>query len=156
MPLEPGPTFYILTLAGSSFAQIPPAHVSLPNGAILTMQRVPFRATGHRMSYSLAKDVVAIDGRRVVGTDGELPRYELASASLMLRGVRYRLPVQGMYNPWFDDGPSPRLFRLVRQPHGYLLWAMFSDGAGSYTSKWCIQGKSAKRILLSTDERYCF
>lgn len=139
----------------ASQAQATLGIVELPYGATLVMRRVLFRDTGQRLVCSSTSGLT-IGGQLAYGTDGEQPRYKLASASLRLHGIRYQLPVSQMYNPWLGSEPMPRLFRLTKQLDGYQLWAMFSDGASGYTAKWSVAGKKAKRVLLSNDEDYSF
>lgn len=146
-------------------AQSARATVKLPYGAVLCLRQARFQASRHKLGYyqpagqNKTRTLKTIDGQGFFGTDGGVPRSQLVSASLLLGGVYYQLPVGCMYSPWpYGYEPDARFFRLqrMRQPPGYLLWAEFSDGAGSYAAKWLISGSKARRILLSNSEEYFF
>jgi hypothetical protein len=108
--------------------------VKIGEHATIVLERVPFSAVGNVLKFDKDKSLHTINGRPAFGTDGELPRYTLAKAILLLNGRSYQLKVSGMYNPWVGDGtayyPRKEAFRLVKAGGVYKLKGMFSDGAG--------------------------
>ncbi|MDO7887162.1 hypothetical protein [Hymenobacter cheonanensis] len=134
--------------------------------AILVLERVPFSAVGKSLKYYPSKEtnerrsVASINGKPFFGSDGEVPRYTLAKAVLLLNGRPYKLRVDRMYNPWFGnsdkDYPNKREFRLLKKGSKYKLRGMFSDGAGGYVAEWQFTGKSFVRTVLTNDETFFF
>jgi len=154
--------YLFLLLLTNWSVQAQTKQVRLAFGSVLTLERAPFRVTGNVLKYDVPKhanefkSLISINGKPVMGTDGEIPKYVLAKATLLLNGHRYNLPVADMYNPWFGAGaaygPNPELFRLLKVGPAYKLQALFSDGAGSYGAEWRLANNTAKRTLLTKDE----
>jgi len=140
------------------------ASIQIAPNALLTLERVRFSAAGKKLRFQEQKAadtspiVADIDGKIVFGTDGELPRFQLAKATLLFNGRQYRLLTDQMYNPWFGTGaaayPNKRFFKFRRDKGGYILRAMFSDGAGGYVAEWRVIATSATRTILSNDEEF--
>ena len=136
--------------------------IKLGKNAVLILERAPFNAAGKKLEFYGAKQpngsksLTAIDGKTVFGVDGELPKYVLQKAVLVLNGRQHNLLVSNMYNPWFGqglmDGPSKVFFKLLVAGKHYKLQGLFSDGAGSYAAEWAILGNTTKRIMLTADE----
>ena len=154
-------------LLGAPQSQAQKISIKLAPAAVLLLERKPFTAAGKAFKYynskehrNLSRPLVASNGSPFFGTDGEMPRYVLAGAVLLINNQRYRLPVDGMYNPWFGEGagsyPTKESFRLAKTKAGYRLRGMFSDGAGGYEAEWQLSGRAARRVVLTTDDAYFF
>lgn len=143
--------FVTLTLQ----AQVSKASLRLTPHAVLTLEKRPFKAASHTIKYA-QKTPVSINDRPIFGTDGELPKFVLTKATLVLNGTAIALPTAGMYEPWSGTEATgqlnPDFFHLVKDGPAYKLQAVFSDGAGSYVAEWRIAGQSATRTVLSADE----
>ncbi|WP_201978540.1 hypothetical protein [Hymenobacter rubidus] len=150
--------FLLALPALSSQAQTQRTSVAIDKKDRLTFERVPFSATGKTFKYVAnkqpngTKTLIAINGKPVFGTDGELPKYTLNKASVLFKRHSYLLPVSGMYNPWFGQKLDKQFVQLKKAGDTLTIQAVFSDGAGSYLAEWKIDGDSAKRTLLTADD----
>lgn len=140
--------------------------VRFNKNATLVLERVPFSAVGKSFKYYRGEgsnayhSLALINGKSFFGTDGEIPRYTLAKALLLLNGHHYKLRVDRMYNPWFGNDtsyqPYKDSFRLLKTEGGYRVRGMFSDGAGGYVAEWRITSQSSVRTILTNDEDFFF
>lgn len=146
----------LLFSAHSLRAQLTKATVRLSHEATLALIRAPFNATEKKLAYTDEKRLYAINDRVLFGTDGELPKYVLQSATLTLKQQVYHLEVANMYNPWLAGAPDSALCKITRQSdRQYRLQMLLSDGAGSYYAEWRIVGEASIRTALSNDEDIC-
>ena len=154
----------LLLMLVSFASQAKRADIKLGADATLILERVPFKTVGKTLEFynskqpNASKSLVSIGGEPVLGTDGELPKYVLRKAVLLLNGRRYNLQVSNMYNPWFGEGlkygPSQKSARLLKKKSTYQVQAIFSDGAGSYRAEWVIANKISRRTKLSADDQF--
>lgn len=86
----------------------------------------------------------------------ELPIYQLDSLIFSNANVHVRLEVSSMYNPTFSGTIDKRHFEIINYMDENVLSGWFSDGAGTYCSRWVIRNGKQIRTLLSTDEEECF
>lgn len=141
-----------------SQAQTQRTSIAIDKKDRLTFERAPFSKTGKTFRYLARKQpnepktLVAINGKPVFGTDGEMPKYTLTKASVLFKGRSYQLPVSDMYNPWFGQKMDKEFVHLKVVSYTLAIQAVFSDGAGSYLAEWKIEGDSAKRTLLTADD----
>lgn len=138
-------------------AQPTTARIRLPENARLTLVRTAFDSTVRGIQYQTTESgeryPYAVDGHRIFGTDGDVPRSRLAKATLSVGGRQYALPVTGMYNPWYGETPNRELIWFWRERTGrYRLRMLLSDGAGTYAAEWLLNGSAVTRTVLSADE----
>ncbi len=148
--------FTLLCLYG--FSQNVTSTIELGKGITLTGVVEPFNITKHKYDTCLAdgsKGICLIDGAVWFGKDFglELPRNQLIKLTLKVKGKEIPLNVSGMYNPRYTGYLNEEYFKLVESVGGWILYGMFSDGAGTYTAHWrIIKGKSVRQVI-SSDER---
>jgi hypothetical protein len=150
-----------LVLASLSL-QAQQVRITLGGDATLILERSPFKVAGKVLKFygskqpNISKSLVSINGKPIFGTDGELPKFTLKQAVLVLHGHRYNLRTDGMYNPWFGlgstYGPDHRFFKGQMMRTSYRVQALFSDGAGTYAAEWLVTGKTVRRTRLTADE----
>jgi hypothetical protein len=112
------------------------------------LKRTKFDPRVHKIS-KVGNDVIMIDGIHVMGTDGEMPRYVLAAATVFNDGEWIRLDVTGCFNPWFNAAP---LVRCQRDGSIVRVYALLSDGAGAYAVVWQVRAGQSSREVFSNDE----
>lgn len=125
--------------------------VTAKSGSVQTyavLKRTKFDPKVHKTSKA-RDNVMMIDGIHVMGTDGEMPRYVLAAATVFNDGKRIRLDVSGCFNPWFKAAP---LLRCERDGSIVRVYALLSDGAGAYAVVWQVRGVKSFREVFSNDE----
>ena len=125
--------------------------VNINDSAYVVMEKIDFDTTKKKIEY-FENFPVAINGRPIFGTDGDLPKFTLINATLTIGENEYDLQVDDMYNPWFGNGLNDTLFKIKTEGNRYRLMGIFSDGAGSYEAEWLIIGKSSIRTILTNDE----
>jgi hypothetical protein len=130
--------------------------LKLNSGLTLHLEREPFNLRMHavkRCKVLGRSEVCLIDGRPVIGTDGDMPASKLSRAYVEVGGKTVALDVDCMYNPWFGDNPPPaQMFTTKKAEAGFFVKGSFSDGAGSYVAQWLVVGDSSVRTVLSSDE----
>jgi hypothetical protein len=136
------------------FGQSITSSVRLPGGAELRSVIAAFKKDAHRVDTCQRSYICKIDGREWYGLDRglDLPKNELVSLKLKVKGRFVNLPVAGMFNPNYSGRLSAKQFSLKSDRGAYMLYGYFSDGAGSYTAHWRVKGNRAERIVISTDE----
>ncbi len=85
--------------------------------------------------------VTAIDGRREwLGTDGEIPRVEIASMVVSFRGKKIVVP-RKLYSDCFDPGLLRNNFVAKLNDAGDTLFVFMagSEGAGGYQVMWVLR-----------------
>jgi hypothetical protein len=117
----------------------------------LELRASRFDASEHKITKNNSGLVRLIDGRQVFGTDGGLPHTQLDSAVLIIEGVKVPLDVGQMYDPWLA-APSHQSFTLTQYEDGWILTGLFSDGAGTYLTRWRILSGTSLRQVISDDE----
>ena len=110
-----------------------------------------FDPSQHKVTTTNSGAVRLIDGKQFFGTDGSLPRTQLDSATHIVEGTKMPLDVGQMYDPWFAV-PAPESFSVTRYEGGWVLTALFSDGAGTYLARWRILNGTSLREVISDDE----
>ena len=150
--------FLLILPALNTQAQVQRVTFQLNRTASITFEQAPFKAVGKTFKYNesrelnVSKSLTTINGKPVFGTDGEMPRYILAKATLLLNGHSYHLQTDGMYNPWATAKMKREFIRLTQAGGSYKIQAVFSDGAGSYLAEWQVRNKVAKRTFLTADD----
>jgi hypothetical protein len=143
--------FFLLCCSRQLSAQVDKVVVKLADNATLVFERASFDSTGKKIERRDDK-IIAIDGRPVLGTDGELPRYILKKATLITPGNKYDLQVDNMYNPWFGETPDEKLIKTVKSLNDLKLRCVFSEDAAAYAVEWWMVGQSSIRTVLTKDK----
>ena len=96
-----------------------------------------------RNQISLAKGVsilTRVDGRKPLGTDGTIPRVEIASMTFSFNGRKVIVPptlYADCYNPHFQKDTF--VAKLSDNGDSLLLFMAGSDAAGSYQIMWILR-----------------
>ena len=136
---------------GKIMGQTYQVKVNINDSTYIILEKIDFDTTEKKIEY-FENFLVAINGRPIFGTDGDLPKFTLIKATLTIGKNEYDLQVDDMYNPWFGNGINDRLFKIKKEGNRYQLTGIFSDGAGSYGAEWLIVGKLSIRTILTNDE----
>lgn len=133
--------------------------IDLGNGIALTGKVIPFDSTKHTISRCKKfnwnyEPVCLIDGKPYFGHDlgPELPRMELTSLRVTIRGKPVTLDISGMFNPSWNVELRPDQFKARTAEGGHQVVGLFSDGAGTYVAVWKIIAGGSIRSVLSNDE----
>jgi hypothetical protein len=125
--------------------------------ATLIVKTKPFSRSTHRITFASpeylkkhdiqitplreVRIVSAIDGRQEwLGTDGEIPRVEIASMVVSFRGKRMAVP-QELYSDCFEPSFLKNNFIAKLNDVGDTLFVFMagSDGAGGYQVMWVLR-----------------
>ena len=94
-----------------------------------------------------------IDGRRAWGTDEKLPREEIKSFTIRLKGKLYRVP-KALWSDCFNLGTDIGRFKVTESKDHSIIFIRKNagDSAGSYVVEWKISFKNMKfsRKIKST------
>ena len=142
-------TFFIFSI---SFGQNDKIRINLNKTSILELEREKFDPKNHTIELYDGKFVTAIDNIILFGSDGDMPKYKLKKATLIIENRKYNLQIDNMYNPWFGDSTNEKLFKIIKDGTQYILHGMFADGAGTYAAEWLIEEKASIRTILTKDE----
>lgn len=138
-----------------SNAVVNEAHIKLEKSITLYLKKVTFEKNKHKITYcQLSKDWLAvclIDGKPVIGTDWEIPKSQLAKATVNINGKTVELDVSCMFDPWSIQADSA-YFWITKVEGGYIVHGGFSDGAGAYEAEWLVIKNSSVRIKLLKSE----
>lgn len=143
----------VALIAPRLFGQIDQATINLNDSIRLVIDRSIFDTTGKHIEYYDSKWAYAIDGSPFFGSDGEIPKYQLQKAILIIGQTNYDLQIDHMYEPWFGNKPDEKYFKIRVDGTEIRLRGIFSDAAGTYGAEWLIIGKSSVRTILTRDDR---
>lgn len=131
--------------------------INLTKNVFLNWKIKDFNKTEHEIEYCEsidAKYICKIDDKDYFGSDFriDLPKNELESLSISIDNKSTELDASQIYNPNYSGELNNDQFKLVKKKDYYILYAYFSDGAGTYTTNWKIKNGKAQRGKLSSDE----
>jgi len=132
--------------------------INLGGGITLTSSIEKFDPSKHIFDTCGAKmqqpSICLIDGKIWFGTDEgmELPVTQLKRLTFTVNGSAIALDITGMYNPSGGNTLKKDHFKVKKEGSGYMVYGMFSDGAGSYTAQWKIVKNRSIRLKISNDE----
>jgi hypothetical protein len=114
--------------------------VVLSNDSVtIILEHQLFNAASHKLKFNKEKFLETIDGIRVWGRDGDLPRWEYKSIRIKLRGKEILVPYEGLQNLY-----EPNLMNTIAHydsdSRTLYIESMNSDGAGGYAVMWKITG----------------
>lgn len=101
-----------------------------------------------------ARYICKIDDKDYYGSDFRMdfPKNELEKLSIYINNKSIKLDVSQIYNPNHTGELIEDQFKLEKHKEFYILYAYFSDGAGTYTTNWKIKDFKSERSKLSSDE----
>ena len=113
-----------------------------------------------RNEISLAKGVswiTKVDGMKPLGTDGSMPRVEIASMTVSFGGTKITIPAKlyaDCFNPNFQKDTSA--VRLTDAGDSLLVFMAGSDAAGSYQIMWIFRkdGRHSRFVNNCSDCDY--
>lgn len=82
----------------------------------------------------------------------DFPKNELEKLSIYINNKSIKLDVSQIYNPNHTGELIEDQFKLEKHKEFYILYAYFSDGAGTYTTNWKIKDYKSERSKLSSNE----
>ena len=102
-----------------------------------------------------ARYICKIDDKDYFGSDFRMdyPKNELEELSIFINNKLIKLEASQIYNPNYSGELSKDQFKLEKHDDFYVLYAYFSDGAGTYTTNWKITAFNSKRSAFSNDEK---
>ena len=136
------------------------AWLELDSAVLIQGEVIDFDSTKH--TYRICDSehgrswICMIDEQAWFGSDQgmALPRNELRSLVALVHGESVALEVSGMFNPNWNNELRRAQFKVDRDGNVYMIYAFFSDGAGTYTAHWRVSEGAAERVVLSNDERH--
>lgn len=148
----------VLTISIQLYGQEKSGRTKLSNHISLSWTIEKFDKSKHTYDYcenSGSKYLCKIDGKKWFGSDWgmEFPKNELTKLSLELNGDKIKLNTSQMFNPNYSGSLNEGQFKLIKTGNSYMLYAFFSDGAGTYTVYWKINDKKSVRVKISNDEK---
>ncbi len=144
--------FSVLASCLATYAQENSCEITISDSVFLIIERAEFNAKNHKISFDQNKNPYAIDGKPIFGTDLELPKYFLKSASLQIVSKAIDLEVDNMYNPWYGKCLSKKSVEFNSYGYEMRLSLLLSDGAGTYLAEWLIIEESSSRTILTKDD----
>jgi hypothetical protein len=149
---------FILSISIYFYGQENSGKIKLSNHISVSWTIKKFDKSKHNYDYcenSGSKYLCKIDGKKWYGSDCgmELPKNELTKLTLEINGDKIELNTNQMFNPNYSGTLNESQFKLKKTGNTYMLYAFFSDGAGTYTAYWKINNKKSVRIKISNDEK---
>lgn len=149
--------FLVLFVKFNAHAQPSTSFVHLSKGVVVVGVIEKFNPSKHRIDTCRQGNlqyICRINGKPFYGMDQGMahPVSKLVKLTLQLHGKNIPLEITGFYNPVSGTRLYEKQFRWKKLRDGYMLYAFFSDGAGTYTAHWKITGNRSKLLVLSTDD----
>jgi hypothetical protein len=147
-------TFIISNIFGQNNGSI-----ELDQKAFLNWEIQNFIKENHTYKFCLQnklKYLCKIDNQEWYGSDRgiEFPKNELTKLEVIINNNVIKLETSKMFNPSFSGELFETQFKLKKKKDYYILFAYFSDGAGTYSAHWKIINGKSERIVLSNEEEY--
>lgn len=133
--------------------------IKIDDNSFIYWEIEQFDTSKHTFEYCLEGDLkylCKIDKQDWFGSDRGLdfPKNELKKLEISISQTRIPLETSQMFNPNFSGALFESQFELKRFKDHYILFAFFSDGAGSYSAHWKIENGKSERIVLSIEEEF--
>lgn len=105
-----------------------------------------FDTTDRIIDKDDGKWVVAIDGRPVWGTDGDLPKTQVNNIEILIEGEKIII-----HKAFFSDiSECDNSFNVYKNGDTFLVHQWNSDGAGAYEIVWVFSKNGLKQRLVGT------
>ena len=123
-------------------------HLTLHNDSVtVELRMAPFQAKQHVLEKDKRGWIQKIDGKRPVGTDGEMPDQKLISLHMIIRGNLVDIPAAAWNDVYEPDPETCHVFFDTRTGFIYVN-ILGSDGAGAYEIFWIFKnGRYVKRYV---------
>lgn len=108
-----------------------------------------YNATGTKSTINYSSSTYRIDGKKIYGRDGGLPKNELKELSVIWNGKRVAVPLDSVSNCYEIHPKSMEVYCTPRFLYVYLSG---SDGAGSYSVKFIFNQKKYLTRIISRNE----
>ena len=124
-------------------------HLTLRNDSMtFEIVAAPFLPKQHKIGKDKSGFVLKIDGRKPVGTDGNIPRVALVSLTITVNGRPLEIPPTA-WNDLYEPGlETCNAYFDLTSGYMYLYMPSCSDGAGFYSIAWIFRnGRYLKRYI---------
>lgn len=110
----------------------------------------PFDKEQHTFKYDeTGKYIIAIDDKRVWGTDGGMPTTEYKSVTVSFNGNTVTLPKEALHNLYQPNITHTRAYYDKTADASYIT-TLNSDGAGGYCLVFVVKDKKYKERVMNT------
>ncbi|WP_348679991.1 hypothetical protein [Flavobacterium coralii] len=110
----------------------------------------PFYKEQHTFKYDeTGKYIIAIDDKRVWGTDDGIPTTEYKSVTISFDGDTVTLPKEALHNLYQPNFTHTRAY-YDKAADALYITTLNSDGAGGYCIVFVIKDKKYKERVMST------
>jgi len=127
----------------------PDANSAVVNNDSITIKvtAAKFIAKNHKLSHMRSSPYYdKIDGKKIWGTDGEIPKKAITGLSIIINGSALSIPTSAIDNLFEPNFYTLRAY--FGSANTFYIQMYNSDGAGGYTVIWIIKnGKYQKRYL---------
>ncbi len=90
------------------------------------------------------KWLTKINGRRIYGTDGNMPKTEVVGIKVFMNGKKIEVP-EMLYQDIFECNNA---FTINKNQNDYIVHQWNSDGAGAYLVVWVFGNEKLKQRLI--------
>ena len=111
----------------------------------LSYETRAFDAKNHRIGKNKNGGVGTIDGRRVWGTDGGLPRRETTGVKISLKGRAVTVDK----NKYVNLYEVSKDYTVYQKDGYYFIEQLNSDGAGGYQLVWVLNEKGLQQVWVA-------
>lgn len=106
----------------------------------------PFDPKSHTLTYVNGKSITKIDNKHPWGIDGDMPKTEIKSVGVSLKGKLLTIPKSLLV----DIFECTNEFNIYQNKNTYIVYQSNSDGAGGYELVWVFTDKGLKQRLVGT------
>jgi hypothetical protein len=141
----------------SKVEKVNSGQIDLTNEIKLDWSIKEFKKELHEIEFCESIDasyICKIDNEEWYGSDFRMdyPKNKLENLSIKLNDCYVKLDVSKMFNANYSGELNKDQFKLEKHNNIYILYAFFSDGAGTYTTNWKIKDCKSVRNKISLDE----
>lgn len=109
-----------------------------------------FNPDSSTITYFKGRTISQINGKRALGTDGEMPKQTYESIFCQIGSRKVNVPYSGIAD-LFEPALWKTNVTYDKQKDTLYIWAYNSDGAGGYYVLWVIEGGVYTRRYLVYD-----
>lgn len=119
-------------------------------GIEITINTGSFDEKQHTFKYDeTGKYIIAIDDKRVWGTDGGMPTAEYKSVTISFNGDTVTLPKEALHNLYQPNFTHTRAY-YDKAADALYITTLNSDGAGGYCLVFVVKDKKYKERVMNT------